>query len=550
MANYKNALKMFDKCISIGGWAPEIGQAHIYRGNSYEWLGNYQKAKECYLDSLKVYDQRREPFEALADVCERMGQLDQSVLYHSAAIRVPFREHSYLNSIALYGGKIYHKLMMLCDKLGNRELSKRYWIDGLHYNVGKEYLSNVAWFYAPLPLISIVVPTCRPEGFKRLESSIKALTVYPRYEIIEMAGEGTAIQKFNEGVKKAKGEYIVFMADDTEATLGWLTKAYVHMMEKLNGRGCVIFNDGYWSGQLCNHFLISKDMVDELGGEIWHSGYNHNNCDVELHCRLSKKKLVSFCPDAKIVHHHNYCTTPGAAKDKKDEWNIKVDQWADEDRMTLIRRLDELGLKADAWKWCDTFLSFGGYPYANTSIDLRRKFREMDILPIGIKVLNIGIGEGNSGLATQFYRHHFGRLTHLDPCLKYIEADKSKSYLSKDVRYLNYPLQEMVATGLGLLNEEYYDLITAFDVLEHLKKEESLKFIDEVKKAKLRLLVFIPLEKEYRENNFGQHEQDHLSFWTEEDFIRLGFRTEVLKNFHRDGKNVWDALWAIWEPKK
>jgi len=67
-----------------------------------------------------------------------------------------------------------------------------------------------------------------------------------------------------------------------------------------------------------------------------------------------------------------------------------------------------------------------------------------------------------------------------------------------------------------------YDLVMIFDVLEHLKKEESLKIIDEIT---TQLLVFIPLEKQFRENDFGVEAQDHLSLWTEDDFKKLGFET-------------------------
>jgi glycosyltransferase involved in cell wall biosynthesis/2-polyprenyl-3-methyl-5-hydroxy-6-metoxy-1,4-benzoquinol methylase len=534
--DYERSIKMFDIMIPKGKWAPEIGQAHIFKGNCYEWTGRDQKAKECYLDSLKVCDTRREPFWALANVCRKMKQNEQAVSYCHAALDVPFRAHGYLNRMELYGNRIYDELTMIYSDMGNKDMARKAWAEGLQYDCNRRYLANVLWFYE-CPKISIVVPTCRPEGFERLKKSIEENTVYPDYEIVEMEGEGTAIEKFNEGVSKAKGEFIVFMADDTEVTLGWLTKAFVHFKENFRDKGLVIFNDGFWEGHIANHFLCTKNLTEELDGHIWHPGYKHNNCDVELYCRLKKKDLIGYCPYAKIIHHHYFCTTPGEKKDAKDKWNEKVEEYADDDMFLLIERLKELNLTEDAQTWCNEFLEFGGYPYSGTSIDLRKRLLNMGLFPVGLKVLNVGIGEGTSGIASQLYKHHFRKLTHIEPHLPYIENDKKKLYMTKNVGYVNKPLQKI---------DDFsgHDVIFAFDILEHLVKEESVAAIERMKKSGARILIFIPLEEEYRENDFGVKEQDHLSFWTEDDFIKLGFKTEVLEKFHRDDKNVWNALWA------
>jgi len=87
--------------------------------------------------------------------------------------------------------------------------------------------------------------------------------------------------------------------------------------------------------------------------------------------------------------------------------------------------------------------------------------------------------------------------------------------------------------------------VFAFDVLEHLVKEESLEVIRRIESSGTRALVFIPLEEEFRRNDFGAESQDHLSYWTPDDFARRGWRTEVLKDFHRSDGKSWDALWAV-----
>jgi hypothetical protein len=172
------------------------------------------------------------------------------------------------------------------------------------------------------------------------------------------------------------------------------------------------------------------------------------------------------------------------------------------------------------------------YPCSQSIIDLR--FR----LPHGslpeLKVLNVGAGTGDSGLARQLPFLNFKQLDYLDVHKPYLDAAKTKVY---DAESVNFILGDIRG-----FDTSPYDLVMMFDVLEHLPKEDSIKVLNDIKCTKL---VFIPLEKEFRENKFGAESQDHLSFWTEQDFKDLGFETEVLFAFHRDEKNVWDALWAL-----
>jgi GT2 family glycosyltransferase len=60
----------------------------------------------------------------------------------------------------------------------------------------------------------------------------------------------------------------------------------------------------------------------------------------------------------------------------------------------------------------------------------------------------------------------------------------------------------------------------------------------------VKLLVFGPLEEEPRHNSFGVASQDHISFWTENDFKELGLKTELLPDFHHEEGKVFPAVWA------
>ena len=171
------------------------------------------------------------------------------------------------------------------------------------------------------------------------------------------------------------------------------------------------------------------------------------------------------------------------------------------------------------------------YPVVPDDIDLLSRLPRKDLNKL--KVLNVGVGDGWSGLARQLPFFDFGRLDHIDIHQPYLDAAKVKVWDAEIVNFINADIRNF---GTSI-----YDLVLMFDVLEHLPKADALAVLD---KIKCKQIVFIPLEREYRENTFGVKSQDHLSFWTEREFRKLGYKTEVLHHFHQEGKMVFGALWA------
>jgi len=172
------------------------------------------------------------------------------------------------------------------------------------------------------------------------------------------------------------------------------------------------------------------------------------------------------------------------------------------------------------------------YPAVPPEIDLRLRLPKENRSQM--RVLNVGIGSGKSGLACQLPFLIFRRLDHVEIHKPYIDEAMKIEWDSFEVNFIHEDIR----------NIDYwpYDIVLMFDILEHLPKEDSLKLMD---KIKCKQVIFIPLEKEFRKNIYGAESQDHLSLWTEDDFKNRGYQTEVLKDFHHEDNKIFDALWAI-----
>jgi len=172
-----------------------------------------------------------------------------------------------------------------------------------------------------------------------------------------------------------------------------------------------------------------------------------------------------------------------------------------------------------------------GYPAVHPLIDLRPRLGDL----AGKKVLNIGIGRGDSGLGRQLPALHFERIDHVEVHEPYIEAARQQFWVAKQVNFHCADVRQFPV--------EDYDLVLAFDVLEHLPKQDSLDLLARCP----HILVYGPLEHELQNQREGVDDipsQDHLSLWTEQDFIDLGFETQRLPGFHQERGLEWDSLWA------
>lgn len=204
------------------------------------------------------------------------------------------------------------------------------------------------------PLISIIVPTLRPEGLKRLLKSIDFLN-YPKDKLEVLIQEDIprlwVPKRVNELFARSKGKYIVYAADDMEFDPQCLMNAYRRFCNTPQvWIGClslVSFNawplyPDEWN--ICEHFMIERNFVEVvLKWKIFDEDFHHAGVDNLLFskAKAAPNKYYGWPgavreENAKIVHHH---FSKWASMDEVYETayaNVA------QDRDTLKKKLDSL----------------------------------------------------------------------------------------------------------------------------------------------------------------------------------------------------------------
>jgi glycosyltransferase involved in cell wall biosynthesis len=155
------------------------------------------------------------------------------------------------------------------------------------------------------PLISIIVPQLgRPEGLQRLLDSIKR-SVYPqdRIEILIEEGNDTVPNKVANALKRATGEYIVYAANDMEFEPHSLFEAIQD--SAMFNKALVVFDTGVRNaeGYICEHFMIRKDFIDNIGGQIFDTDFHHVGVD-DLLWKKCDKLGQAIISRARVNHYH------------------------------------------------------------------------------------------------------------------------------------------------------------------------------------------------------------------------------------------------------
>lgn len=196
------------------------------------------------------------------------------------------------------------------------------------------------------PFVSILIPTLwRPEGLKRCLDSIEHLD-YPKDRIEVLVEEdeprtGVA-RRLNWLFKRSKGDYCVFMSNDTEMLT---TGIVVAVRECLEGNyDLVSFNTWELLPDKWNinaHFMIKKSFVYKyLDWKIFDEDFNHIWVDNLLWAQVNKWWKAKWLENVKLNHYH--FSNSGAKIDSTYELG-----WShvEEDRKLLEKKIKELEVK-------------------------------------------------------------------------------------------------------------------------------------------------------------------------------------------------------------
>jgi len=189
------------------------------------------------------------------------------------------------------------------------------------------------------PKVSIIVPTLgRPEGLKRCLDSIVNLN-YPKSKIeiivIEDVPRLGVPKRVKEGVEKSSGSFIVFASNDMEFEKNCLLEALRETKALVAFNSGEVYPDG---GNICEHFIIRKDFIAKIGGEIFDTEFNHLGVDNLLWAKCLKLNEATRSERA-VIHHHHF--TKGATFDKvyAIAWEQEL---AGRDRELLRKKLEQL----------------------------------------------------------------------------------------------------------------------------------------------------------------------------------------------------------------
>lgn len=110
---------------------------------------------------------------------------------------------------------------------------------------------------------------------------------------------------WNDCLREAGGDPVVFAADDLDFQLGWLDVALARLSEFPDGWGLVGFNDGHWGPELSTHYLMSRRFIVEvLGGVVAWDFYPHSFNDAEVNERAKRAERYAWCGEAHVPHDH------------------------------------------------------------------------------------------------------------------------------------------------------------------------------------------------------------------------------------------------------
>jgi glycosyltransferase involved in cell wall biosynthesis len=342
----RSAIQEFKRHIQMSGWLAERAQSMIFIGDAYGRLNDTNSQAEWYYKAFHTDTSRREALIKLGYLYRSQNNTRACNTITRAALTIPYTPF-YGNDMAHYTYVPYELLYWSNGWLGNITEAKYYLDLCLSFKPQDTTYLRDYRYYNHLPKVSFLIPQLgRPEGLQRCLDSIKELN-YPLelIDIIVEPGDETVPRKVKKMFEESRGEYIVYASNDCEFTPNSLILAVIDSLK--TGKGLVSFDTGVRNneGYINEHFLLRRDLVPRIGGEVFDTEFFHVGVDDLLwhKCNRLNEAMLS----KGFVKHYHYSRegsgAPGELIAPRDEIIDKGWSHFEEDRELLKKKLSEIG---------------------------------------------------------------------------------------------------------------------------------------------------------------------------------------------------------------
>lgn len=174
---------------------------------------------------------------------------------------------------------------------------------------------------------------CYADGDAQVAEALRADGALDDRDIWESAssnGYWHALASVTAGA--TEGQLLCNLANDLLPGAEWLQRGVAAYRARFGqGNGLLGFNDGIHGPAHSPHFLISRGLLERLGG--WPNRYRHNYGDTELCRRAQALGCYAKAPWAVLYHDH-----PGTGAGDDAVYQAGRAGWGDDQRLFEARR--------------------------------------------------------------------------------------------------------------------------------------------------------------------------------------------------------------------
>lgn len=149
-----------------------------------------------------------------------------------------------------------------------------------------------------------------------------------------------------------------------------------------------------------------------------------------------------------------------------------------------------------------------------------KRIAEQNETPVRLlRILDIGAGNANYWKSKEFSNFPLPiEVTCLDPSPRDVAFDNANTQVT--FRQINAPAPE----GLREIPDQAFDLVTAFDVIEHLSKPDGYWLLYEMDRIqKTASLIYTPSKFLWQPPSVDNPFNAHISFWGQKEVKSLGW---------------------------